>query len=36
VALAVGTAAIVGLILAVNYFGLQAGEVGAISRWVSR
>ncbi len=32
--LCVGTVAMVGLLLGVNYFGLQAGEITPISRWL--
>jgi hypothetical protein len=35
-ALAVGTLARLGLLVAVNYFSLQAGEAAPLSRWINR
>jgi hypothetical protein len=34
-ALGIGTVAVLGLLIAVNYFSLQAGQVTSISRWTN-
>jgi hypothetical protein len=36
VALGVGLVAMFGLLIVVNYFGLQAGEIKVLSRWINR
>ena len=36
VALGIGTVAILGVLITVNYFSFQAGELTPISRWINR